>query len=324
MKIPHQFFAAALLVTLCAMSSLSQQKDKKATIVTPVETRVNLMVLDPNNQLVEDVTSENIKIFEDDVEQKVTHFAKRAPGVNLVLVVDNTGSMRTQMERVEQSAGLLALNLDRQDEASIIRFVDSDKIEIVEEWTDNRTKLLDAIRNRLYVEGGASAVIDALYLATGSLRERNKKDPSERSAIVLISDCEDRDSFYDRKQLFAYLKGTGIQVFSVALTGAIPKQGEYLLKQSNMKEKAESLSRELAARTGGTSTILEKVTDESLQNAIKSIMIELRSQYSIGYKPINQQRDTTRKIRVEVADGPNVSKRRVFVRESYYVAKDLN
>ena len=324
-----KLFLRTILVVLVAVSltseaSFSQAKsaDKKSKTDAPVELKANLMVLDANNAPVNDVKTEDLKLFEDNVEQKLTHFTRRKPGVNLALVVDNTGSLRTQAKIVEEAAALLAVNLDAADEATIIRFTHSAAIEIVEDWTGDKTKLLNAIRTRLYTAAGQSAVIDAVYLAVENLKRRQKSDPTERSAVVLISDCEDRSSYYEQKQLIEHLRGTDIQVFTVALTAALPAGDPYFLRTPNKKRTAESLANSLGGTAGGNTYVVDKVTDENLKNAIRSIMIELRSQYLIGYTPTNQKRGSTRKIRVEVADGPKGEKRQVFVRSSYYVPKN--
>ena len=311
------------LVVLYPLGLVGQDKslNKNSKLEAPFELSANLMVLDSNNQPVGGIRVEDVRLFEDNIEQKLTRFVIKKPGLDVVLVVDNTGSLRTQMKRVEEAAILLVVNLGAADEAQIIRFVDSDRIEIVEEWTSSKAKLIEAVKTKLYTEGGKSAVIDAVYLAVESLKTRNKPDRSQRTAIVLISDGEDRESFYDQKQLHEFLKGTNIQIFTIALTGQIPTN-EYILPSADKKRTAENLAKNLGGTAGGNTYILEKVTDDSLMKVMQGVMIELRAQYLISYIPTNQKRNSTRKLRIEVADGPNGEKRRVFVRESYYVPKN--
>ncbi|MCV4733173.1 VWA domain-containing protein, partial [Escherichia coli] len=60
------------------------------------------------------------------------------------------------------------------DETSVIRFISSDKIEILEEFTQNKNDLNDALEN-MYIEGGQTAIIDAIYLAVEKLNQSQPK-----------------------------------------------------------------------------------------------------------------------------------------------------
>jgi Ca-activated chloride channel homolog len=327
------------MLVLTVPNSFGQQKqdEKKSPTTPPVEIRANVMVVDSAGQYVDDIKLEDLKVFEDNVEQKVTDLNKRERGANVALVIDNSGSMRTQLDLVTQATTLLVVNLDPKDEVMMVRFVSSDKVQVVEDWTSNQAKLIGAIKNKLYIEGGQTALIDAIHLATEKLKERNKSDPSDRSAIVLISDCEDRESHYTREQLDSALKGSGIQLFTIAMTGDVPNQAypprqgnnkililqgnKKILESNQTKDEVETFAKNLATVTGGNTYILNKVTDDTLTKAIKSVISELRSQYSISFMSTNQKRNTTRKLRIEVADGPKGEKRKAVVRETYYVAK---
>ena len=52
----------------------------------------------------------------------------------------------------------------------IIRFVGRDKIEIEQQFTSNKADLIDALDN-LYIEGGQTAITDAVYLAVQNVDE---------------------------------------------------------------------------------------------------------------------------------------------------------
>jgi hypothetical protein len=100
-------------------------------------------------------------------------------------------------------------------------------------------------------------------------------------------------------------------------------QGNKKILESNQtKDQVEAFAKSLSTITGGNTYLLDKVTDETLKKAIKSVISELRSQYSISFTSTNQKRNTTRKLRIEVADGSKGEKRQAVVREKYYVAKD--
>jgi len=317
MKLLQNLFALCLI---CAISSLafsqekSKEKDKK-TEQKPVEVKTNLLVLDANNKYVDDIKQGDLKIFEDGVEQKITSLTKKEPNLNMGLVVDNTGSMRLQLKGINEVSEILVNNLQGKDEALLIRFVSSDNIMVMQNWTSDKELLNKAI-GQMYIEGGASAVVDALYLATEVITKRKKENNLTESSIVLISDCEDRDSFYTKQKLFEKLEGSGIQVFVIALTQGL---------ENGVRERSESFANEIALKTGGTvyfPTIRENSKKPLLEN-LKSLIYELRAQYLISYTSTNPNRNNKeRKITVQIADGEKGEKRQVFVRDSFIVPKE--
>jgi len=138
-----------LMVTvIVSLSAVGQQKDqkKKSDPQGPIQVRANVMVIDSKTELVNDIKLEDLKVFEDGVEQKLTSFARQEP-VALALVVDNSGSLRSQLGTIISAAKLAVFNLDTDDEAMVIRFVNSNTIQIIQEWTSDKAKMLDAVEN---------------------------------------------------------------------------------------------------------------------------------------------------------------------------------
>lgn len=320
MKI-EKLILAVFLACLATGSLYAQKKDKKADTV---DVRLNLSVRNAAGETVNEVKEEGVKIFEDGVEQKITYFARKGPILNLGLVMDNTGSMRPLLGRLVKLGGGFVDSLGTKDEAFIVRFVSSPKIEVVQEWTADKFRMKGALEN-MYIEGGQSAVIDALYLSSEKLLVRQQKDRAQRYALVLISDAEDRDSFYKTEEMLALLKGTDIQIFVVAITNELAKNRTTDPSQARKpKATAENLAQRLSLETGGSAYVLgAKYTDDDLANIMKSIMDELRSQYVIGYTSTNKARDgSPRKLRVEVVDGEKGEKRQGSIRESFVVPKE--
>ena len=92
---------------------------------------------------------------------------------------------------------------------------------MMQDFTANRAALIDAL-DEMYVEGGQSAITDALYLGAEHLAKRKGDWPmTRRRALVLITDGEDRANKYKHEQLLAKLRETDAQVFVVALTKAV-------------------------------------------------------------------------------------------------------
>lgn len=284
-------------------------QDKNA----PVIVKANLIVLDADKKIADDVKQADIKIFEDGIEQKITYFAKKEPVLKVGIVVDNSGSLREKLEEVIFMGSTIAENLRPNDEAFIVRFAGSDHIETMQEWTSDKVKLNIAVNN-MFVQGGATAIIDAVYLSAGKIMEREKQDKSKRYALVVISDSLERGSYYSLSQLFSLFKDSDLQVFSISF----PE--EYALKQPR-SGKSLLLNNTLASETGGTAyTLSKKYTRDEMTKYLKAIVAELHSNYIIGYTSTNQKRDgKERNLRVEVADGENGAKRSGLIREKFKV-----
>ncbi len=313
MKLLRTLFAMCLICALAGGFSFSQEKSKdKNKNSPPVEVKANVAVLDASGKLFEDVKIEDLKIFEDGVEQKLTYFAKKQPLLNLGLVFDNSGSMRKTIDVITEMPSIFTDYLNLQDEVFVMRFVDNDKIELNQDWTANKKDLNETIEN-LFVEAGQSAVLDAVYLAAEKISEREKKDKSMRYALILISDGEERESFYSLEKIEKLLNGSELQIFVISFAENAPLN----------KKVSRFVSNILTLKTGGTTyTLPKKFTKDDIVNSVKSIIGELRSQYIIGYTSTNPNRDgLMRKLTVQVADSSKGEKRQAIIREGFVVPK---
>lgn len=331
MKLSRQLFAATLVfifASLCfSQAKWEKKSDKKKEekiskkFRNALEIKANVFISDASRKPLDDVKIDDLKIYEDGIEQKITYFAKKEDALNLGFVIDNTGSLRPQEKIVAAIGAALTRDLRPVDEAFIVRFVSSDKVEMVQDWTADK-KLLDEALKNLYTEGGQSAIIDAVYLTAEKILEREKSDKKTRRALVLITDGDERDSYHKLDETLALFDKTDVQIFVFALQKELSKDsGGEFTKYRNPREEAAKFVQTLALETGGAAYIFDKkYTIEQLNAALKSIGTELGSQYVIGYTSTNQKRDgSTRKLSVKIADGAAGEKRQGIVRESFDV-----
>lgn len=292
---------------------LQDNKRKDGTSDGKQIVKVNLMVLDESDSFVGSVKQSEIEIFEDGLKQKVTHFAEKVPDYYVGFVVDNSGSVREHLDKITNICKMIAANLGEKDEAFVIRFVGRDKIEVEQDFTSNKKLLYDAFEN-FYAEGGQSAVVDAVYVTVEKLVKFEKIAPNKRFAVVLISDGEERNSFYNYKQLAALLVKSDIQIFSIGIP-TNPSVPAPIFSKSN-KEKAENLLTKMSYDTGGNAYIIgKKDKKEQIEAVVRSLMTELRSQYIVGYESSAGEKDNrSRNLTVVIADGPNGKKRKGVVK----------
>lgn len=296
-------------VTAPTLKPTPSDDDENGVIKIGTElVNLNVRVIDRENHPINDVRQGDFKIFEDGVPQQIEFFSKSEIPTNYSLVLDNSGSLRSQLEKVIEAGKIIVDTNRKDDETSIIRFVSRDKITVEQTFTANKGDLNDTLDN-LFIEGGQTAIIDAVYLAVQQVDDYEKSKAAadrKRRAIILVSDGEDRDSFYTEPQLFELLKESDVQIYVIGFVNELSKEGGFISKSPQSKAKA--FLERMAADTGGKSYFPNSVNE--LPDIAKSIGSELRTQYSIGYLPTNSKPDGTyRNIKVMVEDGPNKQKR---------------
>ncbi len=236
------------------------------------------------------------------------------------LLIDNSGSMRYLLDKVIESARIIINSNKPGDETFLVRFISSDKIETLLDFTSDKQALSEALDN-LYIEAGQTAVIDAVYLASERVSEykRGDDDDRRRRALILITDGEDRSSFYNQNQLFRQLRESNVQIYVIGFVDELDREGSFIRKSP--RERAINLINRLANETGGRAFFPKSINE--LPQIAEEITRDLRTQYVIGYSPTNKARDGSfRNVRVVVANGPGGEKRIAITRPGYYAPNE--
>ena len=311
--------AAGIFLTISAFGQASGMKpsptptprvseDNEVIKIDTELVNINVRVVDRLSRPIGNLKRGEFKIYEDNVLQEIDFFSQSEVPTNYSMVIDNSGSLRSQIEKVIEASKILIGSNKPADETSVIRFVGRDKIEILQDFTPNKDDLEYALEN-LHIDGGQTAIRDAVYLAADRVTEYDKNDSGDdakRRALILITDGEDRNSFYSEKQLFQLLSETSVQIYVIGFVKDLDDKGNFIQKSD--QSKARTFLEKLATDTGGRAYFPNGV--EELNGIAKEISSELRTQYSIGYLPSNEKDDGTfRNIKVLVNDGPNKEKR---------------
>jgi Ca-activated chloride channel homolog len=280
--------------------------------------QLHVRVIDRNNRPINNVTKGEFRIYEDGVQQTIESFTREEVPISYGLAVDTSASLRSQIQSVID-AGKTIVNANKPgDETFLVRFVSSDKIQTEQDFTDKKDLLIDALDN-LYVEGGQTAVIDAVYLSAEHVSEYKKNDESDRRrrALILITDGEDRNSFYKQEQLFARLREEDVQIFVIGFVNELDKEAGFIRKSP--REKAVNLINKLASETGGRAFFPESISE--LPQIANEIVRDMRTQYVIAYNPTNKTQDGTyRAIKVTV-DQPSDSDKRIALTRTGRLAR---
>ena len=282
---------------------------------------LNVRVVDRFNRPIANLKQSDFQVFQDKVLQGIEFFSKKEVPTNYALVIDNSGSLRLQLEKVIEASKIIINTNKPKDETEVVRFISSNNINIEQDFTSNKEDLFDALDN-LYVEGGQTAIIDAVYLSAERITEYEKsrsiKD-RKRRALILVTDGEDRSSFYKEEQLIELLRESDVQIYAIGFVNDLDNKGGFIRKSD--RKKAKNFLNRLATETGGRAFFPNDLSE--LNGIATDIANELRIQYSIGYVPTGD--DTpgkVRNIKVVVKDGPKKQKRIAITKTGIVINQD--
>jgi Ca-activated chloride channel homolog len=340
-----------LLVGFLPMEGAAQQKEKSQTqqpeAPYTLEVDVNLVninavVTNASGNYVLDLKKDNFKIYEDKVEQQITHFSPVDAPFDVGLLLDTSFSAVNKLPQIQDEAIQFVNVLDPDDEVMVISF--DDEVHLETDFTRNRNAMERAIK--MTRTGQSTQLYEAVYLA---LQEKLKKRRG-RKAMVLFTDGVDTTSptssasetielakeadvviypiyFDTSRDVERYSRssspfptgrtpGTGPQLPlpRIPIDTRSPRQRDEDERQINMQyQGGRSYLHTLAEVTGGTVYVADRM--ENLGAAFSKIAAELRSQYSLGYVSTNQRKDGKyRKVAVKV----DVSGCIVKAKKGYY------
>jgi Mg-chelatase subunit ChlD len=98
-----------------------------------------------------------------------------------------------------------------------VTFVDSAKTVVRQELTRDTTEIVEAAEN-MFIEGGATAVLDAVRLSLEHLSANGKNEPGRTRALLLITDGDDRGSQAKLETVIAVAKDAKIRIVVVGMT----------------------------------------------------------------------------------------------------------
>lgn len=305
MKQLNPIIKAAILVLALSFSFRAQEPKPAGPTV-----QLSLIVTDSKNKSLNKVSKEDISLVEDKVEQTVLSLDPDVRPVDLGLAIDASGSMRSLMASTLEAARLVVVNSQPKDEIFIERFVSTDKIQRLQDFTSDKDILTKAI-SQIFVEGGQSAIVDAVYTAANYVAEHNRNS-DRRKALVLFTDGEDRLSQYKLEKLVPFLRQKKVQVFVIGLTVDLDKEGT--ATRPSPRDKAEKLLKDIAEESGGRVFFPDNRTE--LVESVNQIIHDLRGQFRITYQSSNSGKQDFRKVDVKV-NSASGEKRQAIVPRGY-------
>ncbi len=284
-------------------SNPQTKKDDQITIGT-FEVRLPITVKE-KNKFVSGLTKNNFEVYEDGKRQEILNFiAPSQLPLNIAMMMDTSSSVKLKLP-FEKDAGedfvTTVTTFRRKDQVLLVSF--DSGIELHQDFTDNLELLIRAIRK--LKAGGYTRLYDGVYrIIEEKLATLSGNDA--RRIIVVLSDGEDTASEHTLKETIEMAQGHDVTIFGIS-TKNFKGIDSGTVESSDDKD-----LRKLCEATGGQIFLPSQKAE--LFRAFTQVALDLRQEYVIFYKPVNQQKTgKAREIKVKLvsADG------RLYHKEGY-------
>lgn len=296
---------------------LSQQPANLNTSARQV--KLDLIVEDKNGQSVHDIKPVDLELTWDGVVQKILYLEKVESPVLYTLVIDTSQSLRPLLGAALTATRNLLEKNTPADETMLVRFASSDYIETIVPFTSDKLTLLNVPLQQFRLLSGQSAVLDAIYLSVDAVAKHKSGESNFRRAVVLISDGEDRASFYSPSQITSFLQQTNVQVFIIGLTSKLDEERTLITARRSARERAETLLTKVAEQSGGRVFFVHD--QKQLFDAVQQIAHDLRSQYVIVFEPsVKAGAKGYQKLKLKMAATAENRKLKPITRPGFWVS----
>lgn len=294
-----------LSLASCLPALGQQVADSNQTITYDV-TRVNMLytVSDKRGRFVNNLTKDDFEVFEDKKRQKILEFAAETNmPLRIGLLIDTSNSIRERFRFELEASGQFLKSVIRKGVDRAVVYSFDTETRIVQDFSDD-TEILDK-KVRELRPGGGTAFYDSIFLCCRDRLEKEQPKQKFRRALILVGDGEDNNSHYTRDQALEQAMKTEVVIFSISTN------------QSRIESNGDKVLKYFAKETGGLAFFPFKAED--LSQDFENIANELRSQYSILFRPEPLVRDGLyHPVQIKVRSRKDLS---VRCRRGYYADK---
>jgi len=277
--------------------------EKQRIIINADLITFNVTVTDIYGRFVSGLSKNAFSILDEKQPQEITFFSDDDAPVSVGVLFDVSGSMSgDKVKRARDALAHFIQTSHDRDEYFLIAF--NSRAQLLMDRTRDGNAVLDKLT---FVQTkNNTALYDACYLGV----ERVQRGTHAKRALLLISDGQDNNSRYTFNELRRVLKESDVVLYAVGILGgsdvgsALGMEGQGILD-------------ELAGVSGGKAFYPRSAAE--MDDIFEQIALELRHQYSIGYRPPNFL-NNGKWHHIKVKINPPRGLPRLFVRskEGYY------
>jgi VWFA-related protein len=260
---------------------------------------LNVAVTDSRGAFVSGLPQDAFKIIDEGQPQKVEFFAEQDAPATIGLLIDSSGSMLENRDRV--IAGITEFARASHADDEFLPLVFNEQVTSVlspGRFTSDPTELRDLLTTTLAARG-RTAFHDALAEAV----DKVGKGRYERKVLIVLSDGGDNASKMSLDEAIDRVLASNVVIYSIALVDPLA-----------LDQNPKALRR-LADGTGGLA--FQPASVSVVGRAFQSIAHDIRSRYTVAYAPPNAESDGhLRRVRV-VIEAPGRTGLRVRTRTGY-------
>jgi Ca-activated chloride channel family protein len=276
----------------------AQGRENPLRLRTDIVT-LSVSVTDKQNNFAPGLGPQDFEVYEDGIKQDIAFFSDDDIPLNIGILLDTSGSLKQHFDQSLKAAGGIVKTSHSNDDFFFITF--SKKIEVQVEG-DDWDKVDEYLR--MAKPEGLTALYDSVYFGL----EKVKQGKHRKRALIIISDGQDNASRYKYGELMSLIKEADVQIYCIGI-GDTSSNGDYT--------SGKDLLEELSGMTGGESFFPGDAN--KIEDAVNSIALLLRHQYSVGYYPSNPRSDKSwRKLKVKLHPSWKTQGLRVSAKEGYY------
>ena len=299
------------------------------------EVLLNVTVTDSYGHQATELVKDEFIVAEDGQRQDIASFVISSVPVNVVLMLDASGSVVSQINSLRDAAMHFVNQLAPEDKISVIEF--NTHVELIQDWTSKAEDVRHALSWRFKpgmvqtkqgsFDYGSTALFDALYSAADAQLAKVEG----RKAIILLTDGDDTSSKITFEQALTSMVKASAVVYVISkarqfinelakyrggasrVFGGNGRMADMMVARF---ERAEELMNRLSTLTGGR--VFSPLEDKEMKDVYAQVAHELKNQYIITYVPKNLEHDgRLRHVKVFLAR-PGYSAR---TRDAYYAPK---
>jgi len=310
----RRFLLAALLLSLLGVAfAVGQQQKPKQTqppvvaqdpnqereVVNIRRVRLPITVTDKHGAFVSGLTQNDFVILEDKVPQTIDSFTSEQNNnlpLNVAVLMDTSPSTAGKLRFEQEAAKNFIYTVVRPRKDRVLFATFDDQVTLRQDFTD-RIELLDRAVDAVRKPGTQTSLYDAIW----EFCDEKMRSAQGRRAVVVITDGVDTYSRANISDAIDIAQRTETTIFAIStkagLSGTVPG-----VEAGQVSDKTDRELMRMSEETGGAAFFTGDML--ALERAFTKVAKELRTQYLITYKPVNDRYDGSyRRVDVKLTNG---------------------
>ena len=307
---PLQLLPRLLLLILAVVGVCQAQQAKPSPTPPPTgqedpiripirRVRLPITVVDKKGQLVSGLTQNEFLVMEDKVPQAIETFSDdsgEALPLYVAVLMDTSPSTLGRLKFQQESAMNFIYSVVRPRRDRVLFATFDHDVNLRQDFTD-KIELLDRAVQGVKKLGEKTVLYDAIW----QLCDEKLRSAAGRRVLVVITDGEDTFSRADIRDAIDIAQRTETTIFAISTKGGFISTVPGV-EAGQVKDSKDRALTTLAEETGGIAFFSGDML--TLERSFTKIAKELRAQYLVTYKPVNDRYDGSfRKIEVKLVEG---------------------